>query len=77
MADDTKVSPTPIQRNEFDVAMELLRLYSKTNMVRTGEEIEKAFMRFYSIAKSLNSMQFTSLVRYLPEDMQEIVKEYE
>lgn len=54
MADDIKVSPTPIQRNRRDIGIELLRLYlEKGNYVTneiTEDKIADLYKKYYKIA---------------------------
>ncbi|MBY6900398.1 hypothetical protein [Clostridium botulinum] len=54
MADDIKVSPTPIQRNRRDIGIELLRLYLErgnyvTNEI-TEDKIADLYKKYYKVA---------------------------
>lgn len=65
---DLTVKPTPIQRNEFDVAIELLQLHqSKT--ATNAEDLPKVFAEYYSLARLLKSSHGETLKPFLPEDI--------
>jgi len=55
MADEVRVSPTPIQRNVNDVALELTKMYYETYNVGSIEEIQETYARFYAIAARMDS----------------------
>lgn len=63
MADEIKVSPTPIQRNYNDVAMELTQLYYKANHTGeyTIERIQEVYKHFYAIAISSHNMEYDEI----------------
>lgn len=50
MANDIKVSPTPIQRNLNDVAVELTQLYYKDNTASSVEDVKKTYIEFFKTA---------------------------
>ncbi|WGG47669.1 hypothetical protein [Rossellomorea sp. DA94] len=68
MADTVKVKPTPIQRNEFDVAMELFN-YHINNYPTTEEEVETVFAKYYSLAKYLSNNSGSKLESLVDEDI--------
>jgi hypothetical protein len=47
MAEEIKVSPTPIQRNLLDVATELTKLYYETHTPSDVEEVKNTYSEFY------------------------------
>ena len=66
---DLNVKPTPIQRNKFDVAMELTQLYIDRIAVEGIEDIEKAFARFYALAVFCERSSPTELQKLLSEEL--------
>lgn len=76
MADDVKVKPTPIQRNEFDVAIELTKLYYDSFSVDNKDEVAETFLKFYSVARGAHNTSIypADLVEYMPESLQQILK---
>ncbi|CRK80317.1 hypothetical protein [Neobacillus massiliamazoniensis] len=68
MADNNiKVSPTPIQRNKFDAAIDLLNIHRNTYGFDSQEEIESLFAKYYAIAEVCE--------RKSAKDLQELVSE--
>lgn len=68
MADKVEVDPTPIQRNAFDVAMELTDLYWKNSSEANIEKIDSIFSRFYATARILQHTNIDTLRKYVSED---------
>lgn len=50
MAETIEVTPTPIQRNLNDVAVELTTLALEYNGNRDPDEIERLYRKFYKVA---------------------------
>lgn len=72
MSNDLKIRPTPIQRNELDVAMELTQLHFKELSIEGEDHIKKVFTEYYSLIKSLEYTAFNDrkkLYEFLPEDI--------
>lgn len=69
-------NPTPIQRNTFDVAMELTMLSLRFTRITEESQISDRFLKYYSMVKTAESVNFTELEKYLPEDMKEIMQRY-
>lgn len=69
MADKVDVNPTPIQRNAFDVAMELTNLYMQNSRNANIEEVDKVFARFYATAKLLQHSNGDTLRKQISTDM--------
>ncbi|WP_392454821.1 hypothetical protein ACF3OH_11975 [Chryseomicrobium aureum] len=70
MANDVSVSPTPIQRNKFDVAVELTALEGTVFGFENHVDIEKAFAKYYSLATKLEAHRRSdNLVNFLSEDL--------
>jgi hypothetical protein len=65
MPDNLTVSPTPIQRNVLDVAMELTTLYYRNSSEADIEKIDAIFARFYAAARELSSTRTEDLRKYL------------
>jgi hypothetical protein len=64
MSDNVTVSPTPIQRNAQDVAMELFQYHANCFGV-PEEDIQDTYAQYYALAKYLQSKnpnKFTSLL---------------
>ena len=53
MAETIRVEPTPIQRNLFDVAVELTQLYFETKRPDSVTEIQEVYTEFYSTVVSV------------------------
>ncbi|NOU63162.1 hypothetical protein GC096_03760 [Paenibacillus sp. LMG 31461] len=70
MADRVEVDPTPIQRNAFDVAMELTDLYWRNSANADIEKIDSIFARFYATAKILQSTNYDLLRKYATDEFQ-------
>lgn len=67
MKEEIKIKPTPIQRNEFDVAMELMSMYLHTyDKVRTVETLQDVFIKFYATVKAMTYIH--------PEDLGEFIE---
>lgn len=69
MSENISVSPTPIQRNELDVAMELLALHVNKVPVE-AEEIGDLYAKYYSLAYILKKGKPNDLKQFLPEGME-------
>lgn len=67
---DVKVSPTPIQRNANDVAIELVNLHASRFGVEQ-DEIPELFAKYVALARYMNSKNYNDLKRFLPEEIQE------
>ena len=73
MSEDIKVKPTPIQRNASDVAMELLKLHIENEPADFSVEgLQNIYTKFYTTAKFLESVHYTSLKDLLPEELKKI-----
>ncbi|MGG3798975.1 hypothetical protein [Metabacillus fastidiosus] len=69
MAENIKVSPSPIQRNEYDVAIELVNLHVSKEPV-SGDEISELFSRYYALAVGLKSISRSStILEFIPEEI--------
>ena len=75
MADKVKVMPTPIQRNELDVATELTQLYFRDRN-GTVEEIQSAFLSFAVAAAAAGIVTYNprDFTQFLPEELQTMFK---
>lgn len=74
MENNIKVSSAPIQRNAFDVAVELTQLYKKSVRLDSVEVIQDTFLKFYAVAKIAEVYDCNNLIEYLPEDFKKIIK---
>ncbi|MFC0271108.1 hypothetical protein ACFFIX_06540 [Metabacillus herbersteinensis] len=68
MAENITVSPTPIQRNAFDVAMELLTMHQQKSVVE-AEDISEIFAKYYTLANTLQKKSASDLKAFLPEEI--------
>ena len=68
MSDNVNVKPTPIQRNEFDVALELTQLELRMG-VYASEDLEEIFAKYYAIAKVLKNKRSEQLEALLSENL--------
>lgn len=69
MSEEIKVKPTPIQRNAFDVAMELTQIYIQRIGIDSAEDIEERFMKYYSIACVCSNTNPSRLLDFVPDDL--------
>ena len=76
MADNIKVSPTPIQRNPLDVATELTQLYFSDCNTRTVDDICEVFLKFYAVADAARCINFKCFKEYLPEEINKIIEQH-
>lgn len=67
MADNIRVSPTPIQRNSADVATELVQLHVRTNP-SDADAIGDLYKRYYAIAETLRKKSPNDLEKLLPDN---------
>ena len=75
MSEEVRVAPTPIQRNELDVAMELTEMYYKHNAFPESiEELRETYSKFFAVAKGLNNTSFTHLTDYMPNELKQIIE---
>lgn len=76
MADNINVNPTPIQRNSFDVAIELFQEYAKTNDVSKVEDIQAVFLKLYATVEGARFVGTKRLQSFMPEELKEIMKNF-
>lgn len=69
MSEDLMVNPTVVQRNKFDVATELTKLYYTEYDIEDVEEMQTLFAKFYAIAQFLESRKESELQALVPEEM--------
>lgn len=69
MSEDLTVNPTVVQRNKFDVATELTKLYYTEYDIEDAEEMQTLFAKFYAIAQFLESRKESELQALVPEEM--------
>lgn len=67
MADNINVSPTPIQRNSADVAIELVQLHVRTNP-SDADILGDLYKRYYAISETLRKKNFHDLEKLLPDN---------
>ncbi|MGC4376199.1 hypothetical protein WD019_04560 [Fictibacillus sp. Mic-4] len=67
---NVQTTPTPIQRNAFDVAIELTELHrSKKGMNFKAEDIEETFAKYYALVRVLESSSYDRLQELVSEDI--------
>lgn len=69
MSEDLTVNPTVVQRNKFDVATELTKLYYTEYDIEDAEDMQTLFAKFYAIAQFLESRKESELQALVPEEM--------
>ena len=74
MSEEIKVKPTPIQRNELDVAMELTQLYYGTHDINSIEEMQSTFVKFYASVGIAENMRFEGRLEFVPKELSEAYK---
>lgn len=79
MSETIKLEPT-MQRNEYDVAMELTRAYwaNSRQSEKSAEEIQDTFAKFYAMAKGLSLMNPKDLSKLVDNpEIAQILNEYQ
>ena len=72
MADKVTVQPTPIQRNRYDVAMELTKIH--VNMKTSDEDLSTVFSKYYALIQNLHNTDNHTLKQFLPEEIKSKLK---
>lgn len=67
------MSPTPIQRNSADVAIELLTIHKELNSVTTETELLELYAKFYATAEYLKRSP-NYLAPLVPEEVMKLFK---
>jgi len=73
MSDTIKTQPTPIQRNDRDVAVELTKLYYEHFACEDIDEIANTYIKFYATSYGAY-IQGRSLVDFMPDGLKELLK---
>jgi hypothetical protein len=66
MSDTIKTEPTPIQRNDKDVAMELTKLYAENFGCENADELAEIYLKFYATSAGASAKGY-SLISLMPE----------
>lgn len=70
MADEIKVSPTPIQRNAHDVAIELLHIYLQGQFASDKpmdiDYLRETYLKLYATARVAEYTKIGDLKKYVP-----------
>lgn len=74
VAEDIKVKPTPIQRNKYDVAVELTNLYYSAAPISSVDEIANTFLQFFATAEGAEFIYTKELLEFMPEKLAKLVK---
>ncbi|MED3888278.1 hypothetical protein [Priestia aryabhattai] len=67
MAENIEVSPTPIQRNSADVAMELFKQHIRIKSTKV-DEYGDLYAKYYAIAETLRRKSPSDLEQFLPSN---------
>jgi hypothetical protein len=76
MTENIKVDPTPIQRNKFDVTLELLDLHLRRSSVN-ADQLQELFAKYYALATYCENMSPENLQALLSEELLEKVGRFE
>lgn len=68
MADDIRVSPTPIQRNIQDVATDLTQLIYTKWAPESVEEVQETYAKMFAIASALQRREI-DYMKFIPENL--------
>jgi hypothetical protein len=68
MSEKIKVNPNPIQRNAFDVAIELMN-YHLSRKRTEANELEGLFAKYYALAAYCENAQVSDLQNLLSEEL--------
>ncbi|OWV38185.1 hypothetical protein CE489_01560 [Bacillus spizizenii] len=66
---DISTSPNPIQRNQYDVAVELTQLHVEKYGVIDPDDIAEAYAKYYALAFTLHRDRGSHLAQFLPEEI--------
>jgi hypothetical protein len=73
MTDTIKTEPTPIQRNDKDVAVELTKLYYQIFACDGADEIANIYLKFYATSYGAYN-QGRSLTDFMPDELKKLFK---
>ncbi|CAF1719554.1 hypothetical protein [Bacillus subtilis] len=71
---DVSTKPSPIQRNQYDVAVELTQLHVEKYGVSNPNDIADAYAKYYALAFILHRDRGSQLVTLLPEEIKSKLK---
>jgi hypothetical protein len=74
MAEKHRVAPVLMQRNKFDVAMELTHLYYRERLVDNIQQVQEVFTKFYATADIAERMYGDDYARLVPEEIAKLWK---
>ncbi len=72
-SEDIKVEPTPIQRNDRDVAVELTKLYYSTFGFKNADEIANTYLKFYATAAGASESDAIDLTDFMTKEFEELL----
>lgn len=75
MNDKIKTTPTPIQRNCYDVAVELTQLYFQKSdkSVSLPDDISEIFAKFFAVATLCEVTSGKDLKKLLPDGLKDML----
>ncbi len=71
-SEDEKVEPTPFQRNDRDVAVELTKLYYSTVGFKNADEIANTYLKFYATAAGASESDAAYLSDFMTKEFEEV-----
>ncbi|MGW6666611.1 hypothetical protein [Peribacillus sp. NPDC055009] len=75
---DVKVSPTPIQRNSLDVAMELTQMHKQlVGMGFESTDIAQTYAGYYALAQTLQRKSVDSLSGLVSDEILAVIRRSE
>lgn len=76
MSEEIKVKtiPTPIQRNELDVAMELTKLYYESHNIESIEDIQNTFAKFKCSVEIASSLHTDGTLEFVSKELAKAYK---
>ncbi|MFK9120711.1 hypothetical protein ACJEBK_28260 [Peribacillus frigoritolerans] len=78
---DVKVSPTPIQRNSLDVAMELTQMHKQLmelmGMDFESTDIAQTYAGYYALAQTLQRQSVDSLSGLVSDEILAVIRRSE
>lgn len=76
MSEKMIVEPAPVQRNVFDVAVELTIMHFEKIGYSSKEEFEKQYVRYFATAKCLNELSIKALSEFADDEVKKEVQAY-
>lgn len=71
MANDINVKPSPIQRNNRDIAIELTKMYLKDFGIQSLEDMQEVYAKFYAVSTLMERKSYAELEELVSENLKQ------